>query len=128
MPRIVAVHGIGQQFKGEYELLAEWLPPLRDGVKRVSEIPVGEIDVACAFYGDLFRRKGMKTLGDPPYDATDVIGDWEKGVLESWWSDPQAWESDCGTYEKTTESRARAERWEHPGDRLRDRRFPAPPC
>src|SRR6516165_2049176 len=40
---------------------------------------------------------------------------------------PQAWESDCGTYEKTTESRARAERWEHPGDRLRDRRFPAPP-
>jgi hypothetical protein len=36
--------------------------------------------------------------------------------------------SDCGTYEKTTESRARAERWEHPGDRLRDRRFPAPPC
>src|SRR5262249_34177299 len=30
----------------------------------------------------------------------------------------QAWESDCGTYEKTTESRARAERWEHPGDRL----------
>src|SRR4029434_42381 len=37
---------------------------------------------------------------------------------------PQALESDCGTYEKTTESRARAERWEHPGDRLRDRRFP----
>src|SRR5215475_821676 len=25
---------------------------------------------------------------------------------------PQAWESDCGTYEKTTESRATAERWE----------------
>src|SRR5437588_5861733 len=24
---------------------------------------------------------------------------------------PQAWESDCGTYEKTTESRARARRW-----------------
>jgi len=26
MPRIVAMLGIGQQFKGEYELLAEWLP------------------------------------------------------------------------------------------------------
>src|SRR5438445_1382370 len=26
--------------------------------------------------------------------------------------------------EKTTESRSRAERWEHPGNRLRDRRFP----
>src|SRR5215471_6733518 len=38
---------------------------------------------------------------------------------------PQAWESDCGTYEKTTESRARAERWEHHRDRLHDRRFPA---
>src|SRR5439155_454551 len=41
---------------------------------------------------------------------------------------PQAWGSDCGTDEKTTESRSRAERWEHPGNRLRDRRFPAPPC
>src|SRR5215469_7064243 len=40
---------------------------------------------------------------------------------------PQAWESDCGTYEKTTESRARAERWEHPADRLRDRICPGPP-
>src|SRR5438270_12997078 len=40
---------------------------------------------------------------------------------------PQAWESDCGTYEKTTESRARAKRSEHLGDRLRDRRCPAPP-
>src|SRR5260370_10418237 len=40
---------------------------------------------------------------------------------------PQAWESDCGTYEKTTESRARAERREHLGDRRRDRRISTPP-
>src|SRR5207248_11080749 len=39
---------------------------------------------------------------------------------------PQAWESDCGTYEKTTESRARAKRSEHLGDPLRDTRCPAP--
>ena len=85
MAQVVAIHGIGQQFKGEHELRAEWLPALRDGLSRVGWAFPNEDDLVCAFYGDLFREKGTKSLGDPPYDASDVCDEWERELLELWW-------------------------------------------
>ena len=38
-----------------------------------------------AFYGDLFRKKGTKAVGIPPYDENDVTEEWEKELLEAWW-------------------------------------------
>ena len=84
MPQIVAVHGIAQQFLGEHLLHAAWLPALRSGLSRVGVDLSCEDDLRCAFYGDLFRKKGTKALGDVPYNASDVT-EWEQELLETWW-------------------------------------------
>jgi hypothetical protein len=65
MARIVAVHGIAQQFRGEHTLAAEWLPALRDGLNRAGAKLERDDDLAMVFYGDLFRPHG-KALSDAP--------------------------------------------------------------
>ena len=64
MAKVVAVHGIGQQFMGENSLRGVWLPALKDGLMRGGVSLHSDRDCVCAFYGDLFRRKG-KAVGDP---------------------------------------------------------------
>jgi hypothetical protein len=84
MPRIVAVHGIGQQFKGPHLLHQRWLAALRDGLARVGATLPHDEDLVCAFYGDLFRPNG-KVAADPPYDAEDVTAGLERDLLDLWW-------------------------------------------
>src|SRR5262249_37760055 len=85
MPLIVAVHGIGQQFKGANVLHTEWYPPLRDGLALADVKLDRDSDLACAFYGDLFRPSGTKAVGQIPYDANDVAEEDERQLLEAWW-------------------------------------------
>jgi len=85
--RVVAVHGIGQQFKGEHSLHAEWLPALRDGLARAGVEGFAGGDLACAFYGDLFRPSGTKAIGAPGYDFRDVEPEWELALLELLWGE-----------------------------------------
>ena len=85
MSIIVGIHGIGQQLKGEHSLHEEWLHPLRDGLRRSGAQPPGDGLLACAFYGDLFRKKGTKSIGDPPYDVNDVEAGFEEDLLRAWW-------------------------------------------
>jgi len=82
---IVCVHGIGQQVKGEDSILSDWIPALRDGIRRANGQPPAEDRIGMAFYGDLFRKKGSKSVGIPPYDEKDVANEWEKQLLEAWW-------------------------------------------
>lgn len=84
MAKIVGVHGVGHQFKGENTVGAEWLPALKDGLARAGHRLASDGDFACAFYGDLFRPAGKGAM-DPPYDATDVNDEWEQELLEAWW-------------------------------------------
>jgi len=84
MARIVAVHGIAQQRKGESTLHTEWWPALNDGLARAGHPSLAASDLSCAFYGDLFRPPGSKAVGDPPYDATDIDPEWEGELLEAW--------------------------------------------
>jgi hypothetical protein len=83
--RIVAVHGIGQQYKGEESLHTEWLPALRDGLHRAGIDELAPGDLRCAFYGDLFRPKGKGR--EPRYDATDVDPNWEAPLLDELWAE-----------------------------------------
>ena len=84
MPTIVAIHGIAQQNKGPEVLAAEWGPSLRDGVG-VSGVKLGERDLACAFYGRLFRPAGsVRAVGDPHYRASEVTDD-EAELLQLFW-------------------------------------------
>ena len=85
MSLIVSVHGIGQQFKGAHTLQEVWLPALRDGLEHAGAELSSSNALTCAFYGDLFRRKGTKSLTDAPYEATDVEAGFEQELLEMWW-------------------------------------------
>lgn len=94
MSTIVCVHGIGQQVEGEDVLLNDWIPALRDGVRRAGGEPPDPEVVSMAFYGDLFRKKGTKSRGVPPYDETDVTDEWEQALLEAWWTEAARVEDD----------------------------------
>lgn len=78
MVRIVGVHGLGQQLKGRHTLKDVWLPAMRDGFERANAPIPADWDLTCAFYGDLFRTKG---LGDPPYTPRDVAPGFEQELL-----------------------------------------------
>jgi hypothetical protein len=88
MARIVAVHGIAKQTEGEDTLAAAWLPALRSGLRRAdipaTRLPGGQ-DLAMAFYGDLFRRRGVMAIGEPPLDAADIHDGPERELLDLWW-------------------------------------------
>jgi len=87
--RVVCVHGIGQQHKGEDLLRTEWVPALRDGIRRAGADAVGgslgDAEVGCAFYGDVFRPPGRRlAIGDPRLSADDLTV-FERELLMAWW-------------------------------------------
>jgi pimeloyl-ACP methyl ester carboxylesterase len=86
MARIVGIHGIAQQVRGPEVLRAAWVPALRDGVVLSGAEPPDGADLEIAFYGDLFRAKGGKAVGGPPYMAADVGEGFERELLEAWWA------------------------------------------
>lgn len=85
MAKVVAVHGIGQQFKGEEVLRAEWLPSLNDGMRRAGSARLVESEFHCAFYGDLFRKTDTKAASSPPFDASDITDNLEQALLFCLW-------------------------------------------
>ena len=89
MAKILAVHGTRQELKGEHTLKAEWLPALRDGLRRTNIDLPNDNDLACVFYGDVFRKKGTKALYDPVYDASD-LDEWEAEMILALWREAAA--------------------------------------
>jgi hypothetical protein len=86
MVRVVAVHGIGQEFLGPHTLLARaWSDPLNDGLEHAGASPLRDGELACAFYGDLYRPSGYKSDQIPPYEAVDVEDGLERELLLAWW-------------------------------------------
>lgn len=63
MSRVVLVHGAFNELWGPHQILARWLPALRDGLWHHG-VDLSADDVDVAFYGDLFRL-------DP--DGGDVV-------------------------------------------------------
>ncbi len=96
MALIVGIHGIGQQYKGENVLRAVWLPALKDGLNRAGLRLDDGVDIACAFYGDLFRPKGTKGTEDPPYSALDVDDPFEQELLSAWAREAERIEDGAG--------------------------------
>ncbi|MFD4630419.1 hypothetical protein ACFVYR_22595 [Streptomyces sp. NPDC058284] len=107
MARVVCVHGIGQQHVGEAQLHATWHPALADGLLRAATGPLAASDVACVFYGNLFRPAGRTlSVQDPPLDAADVADELESELLQRWWeeaarTDPAVVPPDARTLART---------------------------
>jgi len=104
MPSVVGVHGIAQQFKGPNVLRTEWLPALRDGLWTAGIEFKNNNEFVCAFYGDLFRQPGTKTVGILHYDTNDVTDDWEKELLDAWWREAAAVEKGVPSPEAETKA------------------------
>ena len=109
MARVVCVHGIGQQHKGEEVLRGEWALPLRDGIQRSDLAAAGVLedkDIRCVFYGDLFRPPGrLLSPGDPWLTAADAT-EFDRELLVAWWraaaeSDPRVVHPDARTLART---------------------------
>jgi pimeloyl-ACP methyl ester carboxylesterase len=94
MARIVGIHGIAQQVRGPEVLRAAWLPALRDGMVLSGAELLDADDLEIAFYGDLFRARGGKAFGSPPYVATDVEEGFERELLEAWWAQAASGDDD----------------------------------
>ena len=109
MARVLCVHGVGQQLRGEEALAREWAPALRDGLRR-SRYPEAQMpgleDIQCAFYGDLFRAPGRRLgVGDPWLTAADAT-EFEQELLAVWWraaaeSDPEVIHPEARTLVRT---------------------------
>lgn len=107
MAPVVGVHGIGQQLKGERVLRETWLPAMRDGIGRTAPDLANRADLSIAFYGDLFRPKGGKAIGESPFEAVDVDNDLERDLLAAWWAEAAEVEQVPGS-DATTKARTPA--------------------
>ena len=58
MAKIIAVHGIGQQFSGDAIIHSEWWPALISGLHLAGRDLKDKAELACPFYGHLFRKPG----------------------------------------------------------------------
>ena len=93
MALIVAVHGIGQQFKGDAIIHREWWPALRSGLHLAGHDLTDERAMACPFYGHLFRRAGTLAVAEAEIDPADVTPQ-EAELLEQWWHEAARIEPD----------------------------------
>ena len=95
--RLVCVHGVGQQVKGEDVLAGDWTPALRDGMRRAGACPEalpGAGEVGFAFYGDVFRPPGRTLAVGDAWLAADDLDQYERDLLSAWWQG--AAEADTG--------------------------------
>lgn len=83
MALIVAVHGIGQQFKGDAIIHRDWWPALLSGLHLAHYDLEDERELVCPFYGNLFRRRGTLAVTEL-YQPTDVTPE-ELALLELLW-------------------------------------------
>lgn len=74
MSKVLLVHGAFNEFWGPYELMARWLPALRDGLWH-HKVEIADTDVGVCFYGDLFRRV-------PDIDADSQFEKSRPGIAE----------------------------------------------
>lgn len=87
MSRVVLVHGINNTYSGPEMMATEWVPALLSGLTLAGHPgTLAAEDIACAFYGDLFRPPG-RFLGGGPADSVDAaeLTDDETELVASWW-------------------------------------------
>jgi hypothetical protein len=87
MTRVVAIHGIGQTYDGA-EILEEkkgWRAAINSGLKEAGHSSLRDEDLAVAFYGSLFRKRGTRAGSIPYLKAEDVEQGFEEELLILLW-------------------------------------------
>jgi hypothetical protein len=100
MAAMVGIHGIGQQFRGGYQLATAWFDAVRDGLVRADfrAVATGLTpgDLRVSFFGDLFRPPGALAAQDPPFTAADIRSDAERDLLAAWYEAAVAQDESLG--------------------------------
>ncbi|WP_155372960.1 hypothetical protein [Catellatospora vulcania] len=93
MARVAAVHGILNTYASRPQMAERWIPALQGGLDnavqagRSPAVGLADSEVACVFYGDVFRPPGKRLSGDiPPLTADDVDSGPEADLLMQWWA------------------------------------------
>lgn len=88
MTRVLAVHGINNTYSARPVMAQEWIPALLGGIELADGTGLlGQEDIDCVFYGDIFRQPG-RTLGEEDLEALeaeDIEDGAETDVLVAWW-------------------------------------------
>jgi hypothetical protein len=82
--RVVCVHGVAQQREAADTLHAAWAPALCGGVGLAGG-RLAENEVACAFYGDVFRPPGRQLAVGEPFVRPAELDEFERDLLATWW-------------------------------------------
>jgi hypothetical protein len=100
MAAVVGIHGIGQQFRGGYQLATAWFDAVRDGLRLAGfgEVAAGLTagDLRVSFFGDLFRPSGAMAGQGPPYTAAHISSDAERDLLAAWYEAAVAQDESLG--------------------------------
>lgn len=78
MTDIVAVHGISMHHSSRLEMHDTWLAAIVKGMEDRRSTRVGDLGLECAFFGDLYRAKGVAA---PPLAVTDLVPGFEQELL-----------------------------------------------
>ena len=103
MSKVVIIHGMNNDYRGVEQVLAGWLPALRDGMHLAGYAPIADKQVAVGFYGHIFRPPG----GSYPQrrlDHRDVQTPEERALLKSYWDEAVAAGEDVPKPEDDTKS------------------------
>jgi hypothetical protein len=105
MPRILGIHGIGQQYRGGPQLTQLWWLSMRGGLEAAGQRAAADRlagdHVRVAFYGDLFRPPGTKAGGGAPYTAAHLTSAPERELVQAWYERTVAQEPTLGPGEDT---------------------------
>ena len=102
MSKVVIIHGMNNEYRGVEQVLAGWLPALRDGIRHAGYEPVADEQVAVGFYGHIFRPAGG--FLSPPLNHRDVQSQEERALLASYWDAAVAADEDVPDPEDDTKS------------------------
>jgi hypothetical protein len=103
MASIVAVHGIGQQFRGDAIIHSEWWPALLSGLHLAGHDLEDKGELVCPFYGHLFRKPGTLAVTEI-YQPKDIMAADELVLLELLWQAAAASEPEKVPSQKDYES------------------------
>lgn len=112
MAKILIVHGISNQYRGEMQLRTAWYPALCDGLNRVHHKRLPEPgECSCPFYGDLFRP-GAPLGGSVLDDLTDAddLSEDEAALLEAVWRSAAATDAEVPGPDEYSETLFRSPR------------------
>jgi hypothetical protein len=90
MPKILAVHGVGQQFKGDAIIHREWWPALLSGLHLAGSKFSESNEFVCAFYGHLFRNPSSLATSNN-YNLSNLDSD-ELALLKELWETASSYE------------------------------------